>query len=262
MAANKSTFDLIATWPVEEQLALMHSISGRLLGHGLAVAAIGAVKTKSKVAKTADPDAPKREGSWWIKATQHVREHLSDLIAADKAAGVAVKGTAPITVSSMLKDAGELSQELLPTKEQVVAMYEKYKEDPPAPKSSASTASGGSAAGSAKSKHSELSEEEKKARRSEAAKKAAATRKANKEAAAALAAGGGGAAGGAGPVAPKNTGEETEDGREIWTIGGKRYAKVETALWDAETLAWAGELQEDGSIDATAAEPELEMADE
>lgn len=186
MAANKSTFDLIATWPVEEQLALMHSISGRLLGHGAAIgAAAAAPKGKTKAAKTADPDAPKREGSWWIKATQHVREHLSELIAADKAAGVAVKGTAPITVSSMLKDAGELSQEMLPTKEQVVAMYEKYKEDPPAPKSSASTASGGSAAGSAKSKHSELSEEEKKAKRSEAAKKAAATRAANKAAKAA-----------------------------------------------------------------------------
>ena len=187
MAANKTTFDLIATWPVEEQLALMHSISGRLLGHGAAIgAAAAAPKTKSKVAKAAAAaDAPKREGNWWVKATQHVREHLSELIAADKAAGTVIKGTAPITVSSMLKDAGELSQEILPTKEQVVAMYEKYKEDPPAPKSSASTASGGSDAGSAKSKFSELSEEEKKAKRSEAAKKAAATRAANKAAKAA-----------------------------------------------------------------------------
>jgi hypothetical protein len=185
MSSIQPTIDLIATWPVEEQLALMHSISGRLLGHGAAIGA-AATKGKAKAAKAAPAaDAPKREGSWWIKATQHVREHLSELIAADKAAGVAVKGTAPITVSSMLKDAGELSQELLPTKEQVVAMYEKYKEDPPAPKSSASTSSGGSAAGSAKSKHSELSEEEKKAKRSEAAKKAAATRAANKAAKAA-----------------------------------------------------------------------------
>lgn len=170
MATNKSTFDLIATWPVEEQLALMHSISGRLLGHAAALVP----KAKTKVV---DPDAPKREGNWWVKATQHVRGHLSDLIAADKAAGIAIKGTAPITVSSMLKDAGELSQEILPTKEQVVAMYEQYKEDPPAPKS---VASGGSATGSAKSKASELTEEEKKAKRSEAAKKAAATRAANK----------------------------------------------------------------------------------
>jgi hypothetical protein len=182
MSTIQSTIDLIATWPVEQQLALMHSISGRLLGHSAAIGA-AAPKGKSKVVK--DADAPKREGNWWVKATQHVRGHLAELIAADKEAGIAVKGTAPITVSSMLKDAGELSQELLPTAEQVAAMYEKYKEDPPAPKSSASTGSASSGGGSAKSKHSELSEEEKKAKRSEAAKKAAATRAANKAAKAA-----------------------------------------------------------------------------
>ena len=183
MSAIQSTIDLIATWPVEDQLALMHTISGRLLGHGAAIgaAAAAAPKGKSKAKTVKDPDAPKREGNWWVKATQHVRGHLAELIAADKEAGIVIKGTAPITVSSMLKDAGELSAELLPTAEQVAAMYEKYKEEPPAPKSSsASVASGGSAAGSAKSKHSELSEEEKKAKRSEAAKKAAATRAANK----------------------------------------------------------------------------------
>lgn len=239
--------------PVEERLKLVNLLTASMLGASAAVAAIPKAAVGKASAKAAD--GPKREANWWLKGTMHVRGLLADAIKADKAAGIKVSGTAPVVVSSMLKEAGQLSAEVQPSAEEALAMYEEYKANPPAPKSaSGSVASKGSATGSAKTKYSELTDEEKKAKRSEAAVRAAATRKANKEAKA--------AAGGAAAVAPKNTGETTEDGREIWVIGGKRYAKVETALWDAETLKWAGELQEDGGIDTTAAEPELEMEDE
>jgi len=246
MAATiQKTLDLIASWSVEDQLSLMHSISGRLLGHG---AAIGTV-SKSKASKAAkDPDAPKRESNWWIKATQHVRAQLAETIAADKEAGVKVDGKAPIRVASMLKDAGEMSAEHLPTQEEIVAMYEKFKADPPPTKSSsASVASKGSGTSSKKSKFSELSEEEQKARRSEAAKKAAATRAANK------------AAKESAPqeTAPTDVGEHT-DGRTICTFRGKRYLRIDNCLWDAGTEKWVGELGEDGTIDTKAEEPEFE----
>lgn len=248
MATIQSTIDIIATWSVEDQLALMHTISGRLLGHGAAIgAAAAASKGKSTKAIAKNPDAPKREGNWWVKATQHVRGHLAELIAADKAAGTVIKGTAPITVSSMLKDAGLLSAELLPTAEQVHEMYAKYKDEPPAPKSSSgSVASKGSGTGSAKTKFSDLSDEEKKAKRSEAAKKAAATRAANKASK---------------ETKPTDVGEHA-DGRTICTFRGERYLRIDNCLWNASTEKWVGELKEDGTIDTTVEEPEIEAGDE
>ena len=233
---------------VEERLKLVNLLTASMLGASAAIAAIPKAAVGKASAKAAD--APKREGNWWVKATQHVRGLLADAIKADKEAGGKPSGTAPIVVSSMLKEAGQLSADKLPSAEEVLAMYEEYKVNPPAPKSaSGSVASKGSATGSAKTKFSDLSEEDKKARRSEAAKKAAITRAANKAAKAESS-------------APSNTGKTTDDGMEIWLVGGKRYAKVESFLWDAETRAWAGELKEDGTIDADAAEPELEVADE
>jgi hypothetical protein len=53
------------------------------------------------------------------------------------------------------------------------------------------------------------------------------------------------------------TGKETADFRDIWLINGQEYARQVDALWAADTLQWAGEVQEDGTIDPTAEEPKV-----
>jgi hypothetical protein len=236
---------------VEDRLQVLHQLTASLLG---ASAAVAAIPKAASGKKAKSPDAPKRELTWWIKATMEVRKIL-------KTTGDELEVTTPPRVASMLKGAGQLADGLFPSDEEVLAMYEEYKANPPAPKSSSSTASKGSSTGSAKTKFSDLSEEEKKARRSEAGKKAAATRAANKAAREAE------VDGGATPkpakpaiirkpAGPTKTDEETTDGREIWVIGGKRYARAEDFLWDAKTLKWAGALNKDGSIDTEAEEME------
>jgi hypothetical protein len=174
--------------PVEDRRSIMAALMEALvLGGPVAMPAVG----KGGRAAAKDPSAPKREANWWIKATVNIRSMLKAHIEADNTARAEageskIAGTAPTTVASMLKDAGQLGKDTEPTEEQVLAMYEQYKAEPPAPKSGSSTASKGSSTGSAKSKFSSLSPEEQKARRSEAAKKAAATRAANKAAKAAV----------------------------------------------------------------------------
>ena len=151
-------------------------------------ASVAKTAKSSSSKKAKDPDAPKREPNWWIKATQRVRGILKGQIEADNLAledGRKIAGTAPTTVSSMLKDAGKLTPNTWEEIEEadVLDAYETYKHDPPAPKpkkvsAASSVASEGSKA--SKSKFADLSDEEKASKRSEAAKKAAATRKANK----------------------------------------------------------------------------------
>ena len=191
--SNQQLVEAVVAKPVEDRRAIMAALMEALvLGGPVALPAVG---KGGKAAAAKDPSAPKREANWWIKATVSIRAILKPHIEADNAARAEagegkIAGTAPTTVASMLKDAGQLGKDIEPSEDQVLAMYEQYKAEPPAPKSSASTASKGSSASSKKSKFSELSEEEKKARRSEAAKKAAATRAANKAARAATEGGG------------------------------------------------------------------------
>jgi hypothetical protein len=155
---------------------------------------------KASKAKTAkDPDAPKQEPTWWIKATQHVRETLKAQIEADNAALVAEggkkqAGTVPVRVASMLKAAGKLSADAMPEDEEIFEAYETFKTDPPEPKMPAlreaaaakkagSVASStASSAGSKGTKFADMTEEEQKAARKARAIKAAATRAANKAA--------------------------------------------------------------------------------
>lgn len=150
----------------------------------------------SKAKKEVDPDAPPKETSWWIKATQHVREVLKAQIASDNEALVASggkkqAGTVPVRVASMLKEAGQLGEGLMPEDAEIMEAYENFKADPPAPKpkaekKAASVASADSKASTAtKAKFADLTEEEQKAERKARAIRAAATRAANKAAKAA-----------------------------------------------------------------------------
>jgi hypothetical protein len=185
--SNEQLVSAIVAKPVEDRRSIMAALMEALvLGGPVAMPAVG----KGGRATAKDPSAPKREANWWIKATVNIRSMLKAHIEADNAAraeaGEAkIAGTAPTTIASMLREAGQLGKDREPTEEEVLAMYDQYKADPPAPKSGGSTASKGSSTGSAKTKFSTLSPEEQKAKRSEAAKKAAATRAANKAAKAA-----------------------------------------------------------------------------
>jgi len=149
-------------------------------------------KPSAKASKAKDPDAPKRETTWWIKATQSVRTILKAHIESDNSAlgegEKKISGTAPVTVSSMLKDSGKLTAETWQDLDEasVLEAYETYKSSPPAPKpKKTSTASSvvsddSKASKPSKSKFADLSEEEKTAARKARAQKAAATRAANK----------------------------------------------------------------------------------
>lgn len=198
-------------------MTTLESISTQLAAMNLKLETLlqeKASKPKASSKKPKDPDAPKKEANYFIKATTrvravlkpHIEEYNSSLGEGEKK----LAGTAPITVSSMLKDAGLLSDTIEPSEEEIVEYFEKLKADPSiigkknAPlreaakaRKAASIASGASeaSADSKKSKASkvELSDEEKAAERKARAAKAAATRAANKakkeaEAAAAAAA--------------------------------------------------------------------------
>ena len=135
--------------------------------------------TSSKKAK--DPDAPKQEPNWWLKATQYVRgilkPRITELNSELPEGGKKIPGTAPVAVTKILKDDGKISSEGWEVSEELVmeafAIFRKNIED-------GSVASKATSKASSKAKFADLSDEEKASKRSEAAKKAAATRKANK----------------------------------------------------------------------------------
>jgi hypothetical protein len=272
MASEMTTEQLIEAVlarPEDDRKTIMLAlVEAMLIGGPLEAKAAGKRKAK-------DPSAPKREANWWIKATQHVRSLLAEQIAADNEARVAdgdkkLPGTVPTTVASMLKDAGKLSADVTPSEEEVLAAYESYKAEPPAPKKASSTASSGSSAKSSKSKYAGMTPEEAEAakkRRSEAAKKAAATRAANKakkaaeeedseailaEAEALIAAAKPAAA--PKPAAPAEELEEDEiPEKQPITFKGKKYMslpiehhdKEMVGLWDLKGK-WVGALETEG----------------
>jgi len=153
--------------------------------------------TPSKKAK--DPDAPKKEATWWIKATVQLREMLKPSIDDHNASlGTGEKklaGTVPTTVGSMLKAKGLLDKDTMPTLEQVVEAFEAYLENPPEPKGpalraaaeakkAASVSSGASVAsdGKVRKPRGPMSEEKKAAMLAKrAATKAAKAAKASEE---------------------------------------------------------------------------------
>jgi hypothetical protein len=148
-----------------------------------------------KAAKTAkDPDAPKREATWWIKGTQHVRGLLTEsgVLATENARREAAKesklpAVAAVQVARILKEAGKLTADISPSAAEVSAAWRQFLDSPPEPKTAElkaaaaekrSTASAGSKDSNASK--ADLSEEEKEAKRKEKAAKAKATREANK----------------------------------------------------------------------------------
>jgi len=100
-----------------EKLDLAMELLTALKGGQPMAAAGPAAKAPAKASKAAkapaDPDAPKKESTWWIKATQHIRGVLAPSIEAYNAAqpkgAKKMAGTVPTSVGRMLKEAGKLS---------------------------------------------------------------------------------------------------------------------------------------------------------
>jgi len=243
------------------------------------IAGLRAEPTKAaKAKKEVDPDAPPKETSWWIKATQHVRGVLKASIESDNAIALAsggkkLAGTVPVMVASMLKTAGQLGDGLMPEDAQILEAYEAFKVDPPAPKKAVEASSVASAASAASkgSKFADLSEEEKTAARKASAAKAAATRKANKAAeikateekaaarkASALKGAATRKANKAAASAEASEASASEPDMDMpFMLNGKSYLRIENNLWDAATDAWVGAYDpKTKAIDPFAEEPE------
>jgi PHD/YefM family antitoxin component YafN of YafNO toxin-antitoxin module len=222
----------------EERLDLIVAITNGLKGEPIKPS-----KKATKKAKEVDPDAPKRETTWWIKATQHVRNTLKPYIQEYNASlgdeGKKMPGTAPVSVAKALKEAGHMSAEDYEVdQDTILKAFETYKDN--------ISADGGSVASkpskASKTKFSDLSDEEKTEKRKASAAKAAATRKAKKEAEAAA-----------------TTSAEPKDDVP-WMHGGVSYLRIGNNLWEAETDKWVGTWDEaTKKINKKAKEPKRNM---
>lgn len=121
--------DSIKALPVADMWAVMES----------ALKALKTASKPSKVKKVRDPDAPKKEATWWVKRTCEVREALKDVIASENASRKsrgenALPAVAAVRVTSMLRDTGKLSQDGMPSQEDMLATWTTFLTSPPEPK--------------------------------------------------------------------------------------------------------------------------------
>ena len=154
--------------------------------------------TKPKAEKKAkDPDAPKREANWFIKALTPVRAALKPLFEAHNSAlpegAKKLNGADAPRVGRILNETGLMSKDVQPTEAQIKDAFQLFltgeggEAKGPAQRAAkaardsakSSVASGGSSSKAGKPK-AEVSDEEAAAKRAAKAAKAAATRAANK----------------------------------------------------------------------------------
>ena len=132
MSDSNSTRDTIVesikALPLADQWAVMES----------ALKALKAASKPAKAKKEKDPNAPKKEATWWVKRTQDVRKAILDEIVAEnvsrKARGEKGLTTPHTTVASMLRDAGKLSKDVMPSVDDIRATWVSFLESPPEPK--------------------------------------------------------------------------------------------------------------------------------
>ena len=163
--------------PLADRWAVMES----------ALKALKAASKPVKAKKEKDPDAPKKEATWWVKRTCEVREAIKDEIAAENVAlksrgEKALPAVVAVRVASMLRDAGKLTQDVMPSVDDIRAAWASYLECPPEPKpkpvkKAAAEPSEPKPVKEPKAKK-ELTDDEKAAKK----EKAKATREANKAA--------------------------------------------------------------------------------
>ena len=123
--ARDSIIDSIKALPVADQWTVMES----------ALKALKNASKPTKAKKVRDPDAPKKKATWWVKRTMEVREHIKDAIShenlARKARGEKGLTVVHVRVTTMLRDAGKLTKELMPSAEECRAAWLSFLESPP-----------------------------------------------------------------------------------------------------------------------------------
>lgn len=92
-----------------------------------------------KAKKEKDPNAPKKEPTWWVKRTCEVRKVIKDEIVAENTARKsrgekALPAIAAVLVTSMLSDAGKLTKDIFPPVEDIKATWTEFLVSPPEPK--------------------------------------------------------------------------------------------------------------------------------
>lgn len=126
MSTTTSIIDSFKTLPIADMWVVMES-------------ALKILKTSSKpskVKKVRDPDAPKKEATWWVKRTCEVRDVLKDVIAAEntgrKSRGEnALPAVVAVRVASMLRDAGKLTKDDMPSHDDILATWTSFLASPP-----------------------------------------------------------------------------------------------------------------------------------
>jgi hypothetical protein len=126
MSTTTAIIDSFKTLPIADMWVVMES-------------ALKVLKTSSKpskVKKVRDPDAPKKEATWWVKRTCEVRDVLKDVIAAEnterKSRGEnALPAIVAVRVASMLRDAGKLTKDDMPSHDDILATWTSFLASPP-----------------------------------------------------------------------------------------------------------------------------------
>jgi colicin import membrane protein len=118
--------EAIKALPLADQWAVMES----------ALKALKAASKPVKAKKEKDPNAPKKEATWWVKRTCEVREAIKDEITAENTARKsrgehALPAVVAVRVASMLRDAGKLTQDSFPPVEDIRATWAEFLASPP-----------------------------------------------------------------------------------------------------------------------------------
>ena len=130
MSDSNTTRDTIVesikALPLADQWAVMES----------ALKALKAASKPAKAKKEKDPNAPKKEATWWVKRTCEVREAIKDEITAENAdrksrGENALPAVVAVRVASMLRDAGKLTQDVMPSVDDIRATWASFLESPP-----------------------------------------------------------------------------------------------------------------------------------
>ncbi len=248
MSDSNSTRDTIVesikALPLADQWAVMES----------ALKALKAASKPAKAKKEKDPNAPKKEATWWVKRTCEVREAIKEEITAEnvsrKARGEnALPAVVAVRVASMLRDAGKLTQDVMPSVDDIRATWASFLECPPEAKPKPVKKAKADAEPSEpkpKPVKNELTDDEKAAKK----EKTKATREANKAAKSAEKA----AVAAVAPPAPAPAAVEAED--EVapyeWTFnfgkGDTVYERLDyegkAYIYDNNTKAYLGLFME------------------
>lgn len=130
MAESTNTRDTIVesikALPLADQWAVMES----------ALKALKAASKPTKAKKEKDPNAPKKEATWWVKRTCEVREAIKEEITAENEARKSrgeksLPAVVAVRVASMLRDAGKLTQDVFPPVEEIRSAWTSFLESPP-----------------------------------------------------------------------------------------------------------------------------------